>query len=84
MVFLNVPGISKLQWHPFTVTSSSNLEPHKLSVVIKSKGKWSKNLYEILSSSPQMGRVEISIEGPYGPASFECQRYKVQQGTSTQ
>ncbi|XP_062074980.1 ferric reduction oxidase 2-like [Humulus lupulus] len=76
MVFLNVPGISKLQWHPFTVTSSSNLEPHKLSVVIKSEGRWSQNLCESLSFSPQMDRVEISIEGPYGPSSFECQRHE--------
>ncbi|PON58180.1 Cytochrome b245, heavy chain [Parasponia andersonii] len=75
-VFLNVPGISKLQWHPFTVTSSSNLEPEKLSVVIKSEGSWSQNLYDRLSSSPRMDRMEISIEGPYGPSSTEFLRHE--------
>ncbi|KAF5184395.1 Ferric reduction oxidase, partial [Thalictrum thalictroides] len=34
IIFINVPSISKLQWHPYTITSNSNLEPEKLSVVI--------------------------------------------------
>uniref|UniRef100_A0A803PQ97 FAD-binding FR-type domain-containing protein n=1 Tax=Cannabis sativa TaxID=3483 RepID=A0A803PQ97_CANSA len=76
MIFLNVPTISKLQWHPFTVTSSSNLEPHKLSVVIKSEGKWSHNLYQSLSSPSQMNRIQVSIEGPYGPSSLQCTRHE--------
>ncbi|KAK6786751.1 hypothetical protein RDI58_015276 [Solanum bulbocastanum] len=36
-VFINVPSISKLQWHPFTVSSNSNMEPEKLSIVIKKR-----------------------------------------------
>ncbi|CAK9185064.1 unnamed protein product [Ilex paraguariensis] len=74
-MFINVPGISKLQWHPFTVTSNSNLEPEKLSVVIKSKGSWSQKLYEKLSSPSPMDRLEVSIEGPYGPASTHFLRH---------
>lgn len=69
VVFLNVPAISKLQWHPFTVTSNSNLEADKLSVVIKSEGIWSTKLYQMLSSSSPIDRLEVSIEGPYGPTS---------------
>lgn len=26
-LFINVPSISKLQWHPFTITSNSNTDP---------------------------------------------------------
>lgn len=78
MMFLNVPGISKLQWHPFTITSSSNMDPDNLSVVIKSEGSWSHNLYEKFSSSEgswPMDRLEVSVEGPYGPASNNILRY---------
>ncbi|KAK6250635.1 hypothetical protein SCA6_004640 [Theobroma cacao] len=69
MVFVNVRGISKLQWHPFTITSSSNMNPDKLSIVIKSEGSWSSELYQKLSSPSPIDHLEGSIEGPYGPAS---------------
>jgi predicted ferric reductase len=68
-VFINVPSISKLQWHPFSITSSSKMDLDKLSVVIKSKGSWSQKMYQMLSSPSPMDRMEVSIEGPYGPPS---------------
>ena len=64
---VNVPSISKLQWHPFTITSNSNLEPNTLSIVIKTEGSWSRKLYRELSSP--LEQLEISVEGPYGPTS---------------
>ncbi|XP_060204744.1 ferric reduction oxidase 2-like [Lycium barbarum] len=75
IMFLNVPSISKMQWHPFTVTSSSNLEAEKLSVVIKGEGSWSKKLYRTLSSSNPVDHLAVSVEGPYGPASTHFLRH---------
>ncbi|GFZ16923.1 ferric reduction oxidase 2 [Actinidia rufa] len=75
IMFMNVPGISKLQWHPFTISSSSNLEPEKLSVIIKSEGSWSKKLYQMLSSPSSVDHLNVSIEGPYGPASTNFLRH---------
>ncbi|XP_024027569.1 ferric reduction oxidase 4 isoform X1 [Morus notabilis] len=75
IMFINVPIISKLQWHPFTVTSNCNSEPHKLSVVIKSVGSWSQKLYKQLSSS-SLDHLEVSVEGPYGPSSFSFLRHE--------
>lgn len=69
IMFVNVPGISKLQWHPFTITSSSSLEAKQVSVMVKGDGSWSKKLYQILSSSNSPDRLDVSVEGPYGPAS---------------
>ncbi|KAI3444512.1 hypothetical protein Pfo_001177 [Paulownia fortunei] len=66
-IFINVPSISKLQWHPFTITSNSNLEPERLSVVIKCGGNWTKKLYDVISSPSFIDRLQVSIEGPYGP-----------------
>ncbi|XP_049410456.1 ferric reduction oxidase 2-like [Solanum stenotomum] len=74
-VFINVPSISKLQWHPFTVTSNSNMEPEKLSIVIKSEGKWSQKLFEKLSSTTPGHHLQVSLEGPYGPSSTQFLRH---------
>ncbi|CAI9292139.1 unnamed protein product [Lactuca saligna] len=75
IIFINVPSISKTQWHPFTITSSSNLEPEKLSVMIKGEGSWSKKLYQILSSPNPVDRLDVCVEGPYGPISTNFLRH---------
>ncbi|KAK3220449.1 hypothetical protein Dsin_014419 [Dipteronia sinensis] len=75
IVFVNLPAISRLQWHPFTVTSSESLDPEKLSVVIKREGRWSQKLYQMLSSPSPIDRLDVSIEGPYGPASTHFTRH---------
>ncbi|KAF5181971.1 Ferric reduction oxidase [Thalictrum thalictroides] len=69
IIFINVPSVSKLQWHPFTITSNSNLEPEKLSIVIKKEGSWSQKLYQILSAPSTVDRLNVAVEGPYGPSS---------------
>lgn len=73
ILFLHVPSISKIQWHPFTITSSSNLEKDTLSVVIRRQGSWTQKLYTHLSSS--IDSLEVSTEGPYGPNSFDVSRH---------
>lgn len=70
-----MPSISKLQWHPFTITSNSNLETEMLSVMIKSEGSWSRKLHQMLSSPSSIDRLEVSVEGPYGPASTHFLRF---------
>ncbi|KAK3428610.1 hypothetical protein EUGRSUZ_E00107 [Eucalyptus grandis] len=76
IMFINVPSLSKLQWHPFTISSNSNLEKDKLSIIIKNEGAWSKKLYQILSSPSPPDRLEISVEGPYGPTPTQFLRYE--------
>ncbi|KAG6387711.1 hypothetical protein SASPL_152903 [Salvia splendens] len=66
-LFVRVPSICKLQWHPFTVISNSNMEKDKLSVAIKSHGGWTQKLYKHLSMS--LDHLQVSTEGPYEPAS---------------
>ncbi|XP_030468309.2 ferric reduction oxidase 2 [Syzygium oleosum] len=76
IVFINVPSLSKLQWHPFTISSNSNLEKDKLSIIIKNEGTWSQKLYQILSSPSPPNRLDVSVEGPYGPASTHFLRHE--------
>ena len=63
-----MPSISKLQWHPITITSDCNIEPDILSIIIKREGSWSHMLYQELSSF-SVDHLNISVEGPYGPTS---------------
>ncbi|XP_061361316.1 ferric reduction oxidase 2-like [Gastrolobium bilobum] len=77
IIFINVPSISKLQWHPFTITSCSNTDSDTLSIVIKSSGSWSHSLYQKLSSSSPLTHLDVSIEGPYGPASTFFSRHEM-------
>ncbi|CAN0824948.1 Ferric reduction oxidase 2 [Linum grandiflorum] len=76
IMFLNANFISKLQWHPFTVISNSNLEPTTLSVLVKSTGSWTTILYMMLSSPYfQHHNFNVSVEGPYGPISTDFLRH---------
>lgn len=50
------------------------MEPHNLSVVIKSEGSWSQKLYKQLSSN--VDHVQASVEGPYGPISSHFLRHE--------
>ncbi|KAF7148389.1 hypothetical protein RHSIM_Rhsim03G0190400 [Rhododendron simsii] len=75
IMFINLPGISKLQWHPFTVTSNNNTDPDRLSVLIKCEGSWTESLYQKLSQPIPLERLEVSVEGPYGPASIHFFRH---------
>ncbi|XP_074293663.1 ferric reduction oxidase 4-like [Silene latifolia] len=66
-LFVNAPKISKLQWHPFTVISNENMEPDTLSIAFNSGGSWTEKIHKQLSSS--VDRLQVSVEGPYEPAS---------------
>ncbi|XP_074291536.1 ferric reduction oxidase 4-like isoform X2 [Silene latifolia] len=66
-LFVKAPKISKLQWHPFTVISNENMDPDTLSIAFNTGGSWTTKMEKQLSSS--LDRLEVSVEGPYGPAS---------------
>ncbi|KAJ6735276.1 putative proteinDPH OXIDASE [Salix purpurea] len=48
---------------------------YKLSVVVKRQGSWSQKLYQQISSS--VDRLEVSVEGPYGPTSSHFLRHEL-------
>ncbi|KAL9243116.1 hypothetical protein vseg_017044 [Gypsophila vaccaria] len=79
IVFIKIPSISKYDWHPFSITSSSFVDNQTMSVMIKCKGSWTNSLYNMLGreleSHGLTGPLGIAVEGPYGPASFDYLRY---------
>ncbi|KAL3835237.1 hypothetical protein ACJIZ3_009973 [Penstemon smallii] len=80
VIFLKVPCISKFQWHPFSLTSSSSIDEHTMSVIVKSEGQWTSSLYNKIldeqdAEENQRQCIPIAVEGPYGPASLHFLRY---------
>ncbi|PIN21202.1 Ferric reductase, NADH/NADPH oxidase [Handroanthus impetiginosus] len=79
VVFLKIPSISKFQWHPFSITSSSSIDEDTFSIIIKSEGQWTSSLYNKIcdgSDSDQRKCIRVAVEGPYGPSTLEFLRYK--------
>ncbi|GAA0141327.1 oxidase [Lithospermum erythrorhizon] len=78
VIMVKIPSISKLQWHSFSLTSSSSVDNDNMSIMIKPEGWWTNSLYGMLQSAEtadaegnQRECIPISIEGPYGPASLD-------------
>lgn len=76
-VYLNIPQLSKHEWHPFTITSSP-IEQF-ISLDIRQDGDWTGQLGRLLGygpESPRLGQAEvvrdrsllplIRVDGPYG------------------
>eukprot|EP00258_Populus_trichocarpa_P021748 XP_024437767.1 ferric reduction oxidase 8, mitochondrial isoform X1 [Populus trichocarpa] len=80
VIYMKIPSISKFQWHPFSITSSSNIDDHTMSVVVKCNEGWTSSLYDMIqaeldSDTGAMNCIPVSIEGPYGPASLDFLRH---------
>ncbi|GAA5843443.1 hypothetical protein JCM5353_006964 [Sporobolomyces roseus] len=57
-IFINVPEISKLQWHPFTISSAPD-DPF-VSVHIRQAGDWTRALADRLGSFPRTAKTSLS------------------------
>ncbi|PHT53925.1 hypothetical protein CQW23_08387 [Capsicum baccatum] len=80
VIFLKIPMISSFQWHPFSITSSSNVDQHTMSILIKAEGWWTSTLFNMLHSNSdaeagEMRFFQVATEGPYGPLSMDFLRY---------
>ena len=82
-LFLNIPSISKLQWHPFTISSAP--EEEFISVHIRIVGDWTKqaaSLFALKNTLPTPYKSSASmptilIDGPYGAPAQDLYNYKV-------
>ncbi|KAF9574653.1 hypothetical protein EC968_005883 [Mortierella alpina] len=76
-LYLNIPKLSKYEWHPFTITSSP-IE-HYISLDIRQDGDWTEGLGRLLGYGPETPKLEhaqaiqdrsllplIRVDGPYG------------------
>lgn len=69
-LFINVPSISRMQWHPFTITSCP-FDPY-ISIHVRQVGDWTRALGDALGAGPAqakeydtldpMGMYEIALQ----------------------
>ncbi|GMF38831.1 unnamed protein product [Phytophthora fragariaefolia] len=70
-VYLNVPAISKLQWHAFTISSSPRTSPDTMTILLKALGDWTAELASYSDDCKAKGVLPIVyVDGFYG-ASLE-------------
>lgn len=73
-VFLAIPELSWLQWHPFSISSSP--KQRVVTLHIRKAGNWTAALFDLCKKKTE---VSILLEGPYGNLSVDIvgdRRYK--------
>ncbi|TYZ63158.1 hypothetical protein PybrP1_002053 [[Pythium] brassicae (nom. inval.)] len=50
-VYLNVPAVSRLQWHAFTIASAPSASPATFTVLLKALGDWTQELVALAQRS---------------------------------
>ncbi|XP_033833091.1 cytochrome b-245 heavy chain [Periophthalmus magnuspinnatus] len=79
-VFIQCPSVSRLEWHPFTLTSAP--EEDHFCAHIRIVGDWTEALYKACGGDrPEQQQAwtmpKIAIDGPFGTASEDVFRYEV-------
>lgn len=81
-LFLNVPEISRFQWHPFTITSTP--EEGFISVHIRLLGNWCHQLANLVGAFKQgvpsqnhASLPALRVDGPFGAPAEDLYDYRV-------
>lgn len=84
-ILLRVPALSRWQWHPFTVCSSSQAHPDRISVLVKSCGQWTNGLRGMIQNAAEVQQskggsscpfsLRAGVEGPYGEQMSSFYKY---------
>jgi len=79
--FLHCPKVSSLEWHPFTLTSSPELD--YISFHIRLVGDWTCafaeecGFYDDADADPRTDLPFVAIDGPFGTSSEDIYKYEV-------
>jgi predicted ferric reductase len=68
--YINVPAISAIAWHPFSIVSAKNA--NVLEFGIRDMGDYTKKLLNHARNNPT---IKVKIYGPYGNFPFDYTRY---------
>lgn len=61
-VFVQIPELSRFQWHPFTVSTCIH---NKMQVHIKADGDWTNALRDLAKKGSKK-QIKIGLDGPFG------------------
>ena len=73
MLWLNCPSISRLQWHPFSVLSSTGKE---IALLVHETGDWTRALCRALNSHQSNRDLALYADGPYYSVADEYERHE--------
>ncbi len=79
-IFVNIPDVSRLEWHPFTLTSAP--EEDHVSVHIRIVGDWTKKMANRLGYYEGSNKLDASmlpvlrVDGPFGTPSQQVYDYE--------
>lgn len=62
-VFVQVPKLSRWQWHPFTVSTCVN---NRMQVHIKADGDWTNELRDMAKKAGKKQTIKVGLDGPFG------------------
>lgn len=76
-VFLRIPEVAKLEWHPFTISSAPEDE-QRLTLHVRTAGNWTGALREAAETreAPASAHLTAFLDGPYGTPSAHIFRAK--------
>ncbi|CAG8492420.1 13358_t:CDS:2 [Ambispora gerdemannii] len=82
-IFVHFPQLSKLQWHPVSLSSAPSLtedsKQHHATIHLKSSGDFTESLFKLVRSSnngESSTPITMRVEGPYGRPSLNFQAFK--------
>lgn len=72
-IFLNVPAVSFLEWHPYSITSSPSVNGSSQTVFfhIKDAGSWTK---EVINEAKLGNALKVRVDGFYGVNNGICEQ----------
>ena len=76
--FVNVPEVSRFEWHPFTMTSSP-FQDH-LSFHIRDVGDWTGKVHKLLRDCKDISKAaktRVRVEGPMGAPTQDFANHEV-------
>lgn len=68
-VFICIPSISTVQWHPFSISSAPHEE--RVTLHIRVLGNWTRKLYGM--AERETLKMQVFIEGPYGEPAVDIE-----------
>jgi len=68
--FVNVPEISLLEWHPFTIASAPTDDDISFAIKDMGQGTWTNRLAQLASDVTE---IDVRLDAPYGRAYFTHQ-----------
>lgn len=75
-VFVNVPSVSHLQWHPYSLTSGPNANPGEVFFHLKEAGESEESWTRQCVEAGRAGQLDMRIDAFYGDYSEELAHKK--------